>query len=135
MMSNEKSIYKTKRPLWHSFLAFIFYFIGIMVFIKSIILLIERHGVMSLKFITATVFFLFCAIGLSFIREVFVDASNKIRIRYTLFNFKIVDDFIFEEIKYISVFSDATKKDFTVFFGYQKQIKKILLHYLQEMRL
>ena len=77
-----------------------------------------------MKFITTTMFFLFCAIGLSFIKKVFVDTNKNVRIRFTLFNIKIVGDFIFKEIKYISVFSDKSNKDFTVFFWLSETNKK-----------
>ncbi len=123
-MTNEKLIYKTIRPSWHYIIAFIFYAIVVLVFIKSISLLIERRGILSMKFFTATMFFLFCAIGLSFIKKVSVDTNKNVRIRFTLFNIKIVSDFIFKEIKYISVFSDMSNKDFTVFFWLSETNKK-----------
>lgn len=96
----------------------------VLVFIKSISLLIEKRGIMSVKFITVTLFFTFCAIGLSFTKKVFVDNNKNVRIRFTLFKIKIISDFIFKDIKYISVLSDSSHMDYTVFFWLSETNKK-----------
>lgn len=123
-MRNEELIYKTKRPLWHLFLAFVLYFIGAAVLFKTCSLLLQKEGILGIKFLLASIFFLFCGVGISFSKKVYVNSCNEVIISFTLLNFKIVKDFIFKDISYIAIHSENNNKDFTLFFWFSDTNKK-----------
>lgn len=112
---SEFIIYKTKRPFWHFAIASILLLLVFFLLDKTIILFSSHKITDGLKLLQATVISLICAGGLSFTKNIFVDPNTKkIRFNFTLLSFRFTKDFIFTDVKYISVYKNQRNNDFQI---------------------